>query len=74
MTREEKNIELQSLTDKISELTSFYLADASTLNKEELIGEVITLLQSPATNVISALSSSGGSKIASILQTLSEKE
>ena len=172
MTREEKNIELQSLTEKISGLTSFYLTDASTLNvakisefrglcyekevqfkvvkntllkkaleanendfegmyellsgptalmysteaksaavvlkqfrennekpvlkgayidgsfyigddqikelaslksKEELIGEVITLLQSPATNVISALSS-GGSKIASILQTLSEKE
>ena len=172
MTREEKNIELQRLTEKISELTSFYLADASTLSvakinefrgkcyekdvqfkvvkntllkkaleaseqdfegiyellagptalmysaeaktsavvlkdfregndrpilkgafidgsfyigddkikelaslksKEELLGEVITLLQSPATNVISALSS-GGSKIAGILQTLSEKE
>lgn len=172
MTREEKNQELQSLTEKISELTSFYLADSSTLNvakmnqfrgkcfekdvqfkvvkntllkkaleasetdfesmyellsgptalmysaeaknsavvlkefreendkpvlkgafidgsfyigddkikelaslksKEELLGEVITLLQSPATNVISALSS-GGSTIAGVLQTLSEKE
>jgi len=58
---------------------SFYIGDdkikelASLKSKEELIGEVITLLQSPATNVISALSS-GGSKIASILQTLSEKE
>ena len=172
MTREEKNQELQSLTEKISELTSFYLADSSTLSvakmnqfrglcyekdvqfkvvkntllkkaleanetdfesmyellsgptalmysaeaknsavvlkqfrednekpvlkgafidgsfyigddkikelaslksKEELIGDVIMLLQSPAKNVISALSS-GGSTIASVLQTLSEKE
>lgn len=172
MTREEKNQELQSLTEKISELTSFYLTDSSTLNvakmnqfrglcyekdvqfkvvkntllkkaleasetdfesmyellsgptalmysaeaknsalvlkqfrednekpvlkgafidgsfyigddkikelaslksKEELIGDVIMLLQSPAKNVISALSS-GGSTIAGVLQTLSEKE
>jgi large subunit ribosomal protein L10 len=172
MTREEKHIELQSLTEKIAGLTNFYLTDASTLNvakinafrgkcyesgvqfkvvkntllkkaleaseqdfesmydllsgptalmysaeaktsavvlkefrekndrpilkgafidgsfyigddqikelaslksKEELIGEVISLLQSPAKNVISALSS-GGSRIAGILQTLSEKE
>lgn len=172
MTREEKNQELQSLTGKISELTSFYLADSSTLSvakmnqfrglcyekdvqfkvvkntllkkaleasetdfesmyellsgptalmysaeaknsalvlkqfrednekpvlkgafidgsfyigddkikelaslksKEELIGDVIMLLQSPAKNVISALSS-GGSTIAGVLQTLSEKE
>ena len=172
MTREEKNQELQSLTEKISELTSFYLADSSTLSvakmnqfrglcyekdvqfkvvkntllkkaleasetdfesmyellsgptalmysaeaknsalvlkqfrednekpvlkgafidgsfyigddkikelaslksKEELIGDVIMLLQSPAKNGISALSS-GGSTIAGVLQTLSEKE
>jgi len=42
-------------------------------SKEELIGEVIGLLQSPAKNVISALQSSG-SKLAGILQTLGEKE
>ncbi|TGE19918.1 50S ribosomal protein L10 [Hymenobacter elongatus] len=41
--------------------------------KNELIGEVIGLLQSPAKNVISALSS-GGNKLAGILKTLSEKE
>ena len=41
-------------------------------SKEELIGEVITLLQSPAKNVISALKS-GGSTISGILTTLSEK-
>ena len=42
-------------------------------SKEELIGEIVGLLQSPAKNVISALKSSGGT-IAGILKTLSEKE
>jgi large subunit ribosomal protein L10 len=41
--------------------------------KNELIGEVIGLLQSPAKNVISALSS-GGNILAGLLKTLSEKE
>ena len=41
-------------------------------SKEELIGEIIGLLQSPAKNVISALQSGGG-KIHGILQTLSER-
>jgi len=42
-------------------------------SREELIGDVIGLLQSPAKNVVSALKSSGG-KLAGILKTLSEKE
>lgn len=42
-------------------------------SKDELLGEIIGLLQSPAKNVISALKSGGG-KIAGILKTLSEKE
>ncbi|MDA3929598.1 MAG: 50S ribosomal protein L10 [Prolixibacteraceae bacterium] len=42
-------------------------------SKEELIGDVISLLQSPAKNVISALQSSGQT-ISGILTTLSEKE
>ena len=42
-------------------------------SREELLGEIIGLLQSPAKNVISALKSSGGT-IAGILKTLSEKE
>ncbi|MCK0114491.1 50S ribosomal protein L10 [Gelidibacter sp. F63206] len=42
-------------------------------SREELIGEIVGLLQSPAKNVISALKSSGG-KLAGILKTLSEKE
>ena len=42
-------------------------------SKEELIGDIIGLLQSPAKNVISALQS-GGNTIAGVLKTLSEKE
>ncbi len=42
-------------------------------SREELIGEVVGLLQSPAKNVISALKSGGGT-IAGIIKTLSEKE
>ena len=42
-------------------------------SREELIGDVITLLQSPAKNVISALQSGGG-KLSGILKTLSQKE
>ena len=42
-------------------------------SKDELIGEVITLLQSPAKNVISALKSSSGT-LAGLLKTLSERE
>jgi len=41
-------------------------------SREELIGEIIGLLQSPAKNVISALQSGGG-KLHGILQTLSER-
>jgi large subunit ribosomal protein L10 len=41
-------------------------------SKEELIGDVIALLQSPAKNVVSALQS-GGTKLTGILKTLSEK-
>ena len=40
--------------------------------KNELIGDIITLLQSPAKNVVSALQSSGG-KLAGIVKTLSER-
>ena len=42
-------------------------------SREELIGEIITILQSPAKNVISALKSGGGT-LAGIVKTLSEKE
>ncbi|MEE2772184.1 MAG: 50S ribosomal protein L10 [Bacteroidota bacterium] len=42
-------------------------------SKEEVIGDIIGLLQSPAKNVVSALKSGGG-KLAGILKTLSEKE
>ncbi|HRH58332.1 MAG TPA: 50S ribosomal protein L10 [Chitinophagales bacterium] len=41
-------------------------------SKEELVGDIIALLQSPAKNVISALKSSGG-KLAGIVKTLQER-
>ena len=56
----------------------FYLGDENldTLvelkSKDELIGEIITLLQSPAKNVISSLQSSGN-KLSGIIQALAEK-
>jgi large subunit ribosomal protein L10 len=58
---------------------SVYLGD-NTLNdlvnlksKEDLIGEVIGLLQSPAKNVISALQSNAGHKVAGLVKALSER-
>jgi large subunit ribosomal protein L10 len=41
-------------------------------SKEELVGEIIGLLQSPAKNVLSGLKGAGG-KIAGILKTLEER-
>ena len=41
-------------------------------SKEELIGDIISLLQSPAKNVVSALQS-GGQTLSGIIKTLSEK-
>jgi len=58
---------------------SVYLGDnmldtlVSIKTKQELLGDIILLLQSPAMNVISALTS-GGNKIHGVLETLSKKE
>lgn len=52
--------------DKLNELCSIK-------SREELIGDIIGLLQSPARNVISALQSAGGT-IAGLVKTLSERE
>jgi large subunit ribosomal protein L10 len=41
-------------------------------SKEELLGDLVMLLQSPARNLVSALAS-GGSKLAGALKTLSER-
>lgn len=57
---------------------SFYIGDnqldalIAIKTKNEVIGEIVGLLQSPAKNVISALQSGGG-KIAGIVKTLSER-
>ena len=42
-------------------------------SKEELIGDIIALLQSPAKNVISALQGAAGQKIAGIVKTLESR-
>ena len=42
-------------------------------SREELIGEVISLLQSPAKNVISALQGAAGHKIAGLVKALEER-
>ena len=58
---------------------SVYLGDnmldalVSIKTKNELIGDIILLLQSPAKNVISALQS-GGNKLHGVLETLSKRE
>ena len=58
---------------------SVYIGDnmldelVSIKTKQELIGDIILLLQSPAKNVVSALQS-GGTKIHGVLETLSKKE
>lgn len=46
---------------------------ASLKSKQELIGDVISLLQSPAKNVVNLLQS-GEQKLAGIVKTLSERE
>ena len=56
----------------------FYTANdlealATIKSKEEVLGDLIGLLQSPAKNVISALQSNGGQKIHGILKALEER-
>ena len=43
-------------------------------SREELIGEIIGMLQSPLQNVISALQNAGGQTIAGVVKTLEEKK
>lgn len=52
--------------DKLNELCNIK-------SREELIGDIVGLLQSPARNVISALQSAGGT-LAGLVKTLSERE
>ena len=58
--------------------SAVYLGDEQLLalstlkSKEDLLGDIVGLLQSPARNVISALQSGGG-KLAGIVKTLSER-
>ena len=45
---------------------------ASIKSKDEIIGDIISLLQSPIKNVVSSLQSGGG-KLSGILKSLSKK-
>jgi large subunit ribosomal protein L10 len=42
-------------------------------SKEELIGDIIMLLQSPIKNVVSGLQGTGGQKIAGLLKALEDR-
>jgi len=42
-------------------------------SREELIGDIVALLQSPARNVISALQASAGGKVAGLVKALEER-
>ena len=53
--------------DKLEELVNIK-------SREELIGQVIGMLQSPIQNVISALQNAGGQTIAGVLKTIEEKK
>lgn len=56
-----------------------YMGDASLdalaniKSRDELIGDIVGLLQSPAKNVISALQASAGQKIAGLVKSLEER-
>ncbi|MCT4645925.1 MAG: 50S ribosomal protein L10 [Carboxylicivirga sp.] len=73
-----KSSETPSLKGAYVEESMYVGADqlealCSIKSKDELLGDVIGLLQSPMKNVVSALQS-GGSTIHGLLQTLAEKE
>lgn len=46
---------------------------ANIKSKEELIGDIVGMLQSPAKNVISALQATAGQKVAGIVKALEER-
>jgi large subunit ribosomal protein L10 len=46
---------------------------ATLKSREEMIGDIILLLQSPAKNVISALQSGAGQKVAGLVKALEER-
>ena len=53
--------------DKLEELVNIK-------SREELIGQIVGMLQSPMQNVISALQNAGGQTIAGVLKTIEEKK
>jgi large subunit ribosomal protein L10 len=71
--KEEKPVLKAAYIDSAIFVGDHYLDSLVSLkSREELIGDIIGLLQSPAKNVVSALQSSGG-KLAGIVKTLQER-
>lgn len=72
-TKSEKPILKAAWAEESSYIGDDHLAALATLkSRDELIGDIITLLQSPAKNVISALQS-GGRLLSGVVKTLSER-
>lgn len=74
---EEKNTEKPAFKAAVVEGDLYETDEFSTLaalkSREELIGDIITLLQSPLKNVVGAVQSQG-SNVASLVQALAERE
>ena len=71
--KNEKPILKAAHIEEASYIGDEHLASLADLkSKDELIGDIITLLQSPAKNVVSALQS-GGKKLTGIVKVLQEK-
>lgn len=78
MLKEYKKAGIPALKSAYAEESFFVGADqleqlANIKSKNELIGDIVALLQSPAKNVISALQASAGGKIHGLLQSLEER-
>lgn len=73
-TGSDKPLLKAAFVDECSYVGEEMLATLLTIkSREELLGDVIGLLQSPAKNVISALQANAGGKIAGLVKTLEER-
>lgn len=72
--KSEKPLLKSAFVDECVYVGEATLADLVSLkSREELIGDIVGLLQSPAKNVISALQNAAGNTIAGLVKTLEER-
>ena len=64
--------DLKQLAEQLVNLTVKEVKELADILKDELVADIIAALQSPAKNVISALSS-GGNTISGVLKTLEQR-